>query len=53
MEFTLIELLRAEFKKVILTKPDWRKNEVMVVFDKAYMEATIQYAKNKGKLITK
>lgn len=45
---TLIEIFREEFEKMIAQKTGWGKNEIMVVFDRASVQALIRYARQQG-----
>lgn len=44
----LMLLVREEFEKLIGTKTGWGKNEVMMLFDKAWIIGMSRFAREKG-----
>ncbi len=44
----LLVYVREEFEKLLSTKTGWGRNEVMMLFDKAWVFGMARYAREKG-----
>lgn len=44
----LMDLVRQEFEKIIMSKVQWGRREIMFAFDQAWIFGMARYAKEKG-----